>query len=88
MNMVLVVVLLLAFWGLSFYWRSHPGHPLSLLLPSAAGLFFLVNAALNPEQRYFSLFLVMLAAGAAWRAHQVRKARHGAHSLRVGSAGR
>jgi hypothetical protein len=75
MNMVLLVGLLIAFWGLSLYWRRHPGHPLLFVFPPAVGLFFLVDAVLHPERRYFALFLVLLAAGATWRAYQVHKAQ-------------
>lgn len=73
MHLVLLLGLLFAFWGLSFYWRRHPGHPLLLFFPPAAGLFFLVEAFRHPERRYFSLFLVVLAASASWRAYQAYK---------------
>jgi len=75
MNSVLLIVLLLAFWGLSLYWRRHPGHPLLLLFAPAAGLFFLIEVFRHPERRYFSLFLVVLAAVASWRAYQAYKTR-------------
>lgn len=75
MQLVLLIGLLFAFWGLSLYWRRHPGHPLLLIFAPAVGLFFLVDAFRHPERRYLSLLLVVLAASGSWRAYQAYKKR-------------
>ena len=75
MNVLLLVALLIGFWGLSLYWQRHPDHPLLLIVLPVVGFFFVLDAVLHPERRYLSLMFAFLAAAGTWRAVRARKVR-------------
>lgn len=72
----LLIGLLLGGFGLSVFLsgRSRDWLP-RRILAAVAGLLFLGNAFVNPEQRYISLFFVILAALSLWRSFRQRPVR-------------